>query len=240
MPATLNILAEDTVNIDDKDFIVDSSPSTVATSASSTDGTNEISTDLPARADTVRTANDALLQPISSLPLLLLWPLLRSVGLTLLPVVIVARYFSIPESYGVPHLFAASVTLHRRLLPLLLYPQQPDLCFIDKTEHPFLYFLNMNEQPLAPFWTLCLQHQAAATLLTAPKSDPNADTTAASPRTNRCLSCPLPLPHSACGELVSYERQTNLMIEGGASKSLRSHSRSLLPPGLSDPDNSSS
>ncbi|RRT50020.1 hypothetical protein B296_00020075 [Ensete ventricosum] len=60
--------------------------------------------------------------------------------------------------------------------------------------------------PLAPFWTLCLQHQAAATLLPAPKSDPNVDTTAASPRTNRCLSCPLPLPHSACGELVSYER----------------------------------
>ncbi|RZS15399.1 hypothetical protein BHM03_00047235, partial [Ensete ventricosum] len=34
-------------------FIVDSSPSTVATSASATDGTNEISTDLPASADTV-------------------------------------------------------------------------------------------------------------------------------------------------------------------------------------------
>ncbi|RWW05591.1 hypothetical protein GW17_00031129 [Ensete ventricosum] len=178
-------------------------------------------------------ANDVLLQPISSLSLLLLCSLLCSVGLTLLPVAIAARYFSIPESCGVPHLFAANVTLHRWLLPLLLQPQQPDLYFIDKTEHHFLCFLDTNEQPLAPFWTLCLQHQAAATLLAAPKSDPNADTTAASPRTNRCLSCPLPLPHSACGELVSYERQTNLMIEGGASESLRSHSRSLLPPGVS-------
>ncbi|RWW26768.1 hypothetical protein BHE74_00031748 [Ensete ventricosum] len=82
-------------------------------------------------------------------------------ALPLLPVVIAARYFSILESCGVPHLFAAS--------------------------------------PLAPFWTLCLQHQAAATLLAAPKSNPNADTTSASPRTNHCLSCPLPLPHSACG-----------------------------------------
>ncbi|RWW36336.1 hypothetical protein BHE74_00058650 [Ensete ventricosum] len=104
-----------------------------------------------------------------------------------------------------------------RLLPLLLQPQQPDLCFIDKTEHPFLCFLDTNEQSFAPFWTLCLQHQAAVTLLAALKSDPNVDTTAASPRTNRCLSCPLPLPHSAYNELVSYERQTNLMIEGGAS-----------------------
>ncbi|RRT42100.1 hypothetical protein B296_00034579 [Ensete ventricosum] len=34
-------------------FIVDSNPSTVATSASTTDGTNEISTDLPASADTI-------------------------------------------------------------------------------------------------------------------------------------------------------------------------------------------
>ncbi|RWW56754.1 hypothetical protein BHE74_00036505 [Ensete ventricosum] len=34
-------------------FIVDSSPSTVATSASATDGTNEISTDLPTSTDTV-------------------------------------------------------------------------------------------------------------------------------------------------------------------------------------------
>ncbi|RRT33255.1 hypothetical protein B296_00053732 [Ensete ventricosum] len=123
-------------------------------------------------------------------------------ALPLLPVVIDARYLSIPESCGIPHLFAASITLHRRLLPLLLQPQQPDLCFIDKIEHPFLWFLDTNEQPLAPFWTLCLQHQAAATLLAAPKSDPNADTTAASPRTNHCLSCPLPLPHSACGCVV--------------------------------------
>ncbi|RZS28949.1 hypothetical protein BHM03_00062602 [Ensete ventricosum] len=120
-------------------------------------------------------------------------------ALPLLPVVIVARYFSIPESCVVPHLFAASVTLHHRLLPLHLQPQQPDLYFIDKIEHPFLCFLDTNEQSLAPFWTMCLQHQAAATLLAAPKSDPNADTTVASPRTNCCLSCPLPLPHSACG-----------------------------------------
>ncbi|RRT73923.1 hypothetical protein B296_00027821 [Ensete ventricosum] len=162
-----------------------------------------------------------------------LWPLLRSVGLTLFPVAIAARYFSIPESCGVSHLFAASVTLHHRLLPLLLQPQQSDLYFIDKTEHPFLYFLDTNAQLLAPLWTLCLQHQATATLLAALKSDPNADTTAVSPRTNYCLSCPLPLPHSAYDELVSYERQTNLMIEGGASESLRSHSRSLLPLGVS-------
>ncbi|RRT55699.1 hypothetical protein B296_00020105 [Ensete ventricosum] len=82
-------------------FIVDSSSSTVATSASAIDGTNEISTDLPASADTVVcTANDALLQPISSLLLLLLCPLLCFVGLTMLPVVIAARYFSIPEFYG--------------------------------------------------------------------------------------------------------------------------------------------
>ncbi|RRT34940.1 hypothetical protein B296_00046937 [Ensete ventricosum] len=123
-------------------------------------------------------------------------------ALPLLPVAIVARYFSIPESCGVPHLFAVSVTLHRRLLTLLLQPQQPDLCFIDKTKHHFLCFLDMNEQPLTPFWTLCLQHQAAATLLAAPKSDPNVDTIATSPRTNRCLSCPLPLPHFACGCVV--------------------------------------
>ncbi|RRT67049.1 hypothetical protein B296_00001239 [Ensete ventricosum] len=104
--------------------------------------------------------------------------------LHLLPVAIVSRYFSIPGSCGIPHLFAASVTLHCRLLPLLLQPQQSDLCFIDKTEHPFLYFLDTDEQPLAPFWTLCLLHQTTATLLAAQKSNPNADTTAASPRTN--------------------------------------------------------
>ncbi|RRT38361.1 hypothetical protein B296_00057578 [Ensete ventricosum] len=123
-------------------------------------------------------------------------------ALPLLPVAIAAHYFSIPESYDVPHLFTASVTLHRRLLPLLLQHQQPDLCFINKTEHHFLCFLDTNEQPLAPFWTLCLQHQAAATLLAAPKSDPNANTTAASPRTKRYLSCPLPLPYSTCGCVV--------------------------------------
>ncbi|RRT59657.1 hypothetical protein B296_00001014 [Ensete ventricosum] len=160
---------------------------------------------LPVDNSRSKQTNNTLLQPISSLPLLLLCPLLHSVSLTLLPVVIVARYFSIPKSYDDPHLFAAIVTLHRRLLPLLLQPQQPDLCFIDKTEHPFLCFLDTNEQSLALFWSLCLQHQAAATLLAAPKSDSNVDTTAASPRINRCLSCPLPLPHSACDELVSYE-----------------------------------
>ncbi|XP_064995402.1 transcription factor RHD6-like [Musa acuminata AAA Group] len=41
-------------------------------------------------------------------------------------------------------------------------------------------------------------------------------------------------------ELVGYERQNNLMLEGGASEFLRSFSSSLLPPGLSDPGNSSS
>lgn len=40
--------------------------------------------------------------------------------------------------------------------------------------------------------------------------------------------------------LVGYERQNNLMLEGGASESLRSYSSNLLPPGLSDPGNSSS
>ncbi|RZS01326.1 hypothetical protein BHM03_00031161 [Ensete ventricosum] len=42
-------------------------------------------------------------------------------ALPLLPVAIVARYFSIPESCGVPHLFAASVTHQCKLLPLLLH-----------------------------------------------------------------------------------------------------------------------
>ncbi|RWW29821.1 hypothetical protein GW17_00005655 [Ensete ventricosum] len=31
-----------------------------------------------------------------------------------------------------------------------LQPQQPNLCFIDKTKHPFLYFLDTNKQLLTP------------------------------------------------------------------------------------------
>ncbi|RZS13973.1 hypothetical protein BHM03_00045614 [Ensete ventricosum] len=45
------------------DFIVDSNPSTVATSASSIDGTNEISTDLPTSADTVAATLISFLSP---------------------------------------------------------------------------------------------------------------------------------------------------------------------------------
>ncbi|RRT52395.1 hypothetical protein B296_00021892 [Ensete ventricosum] len=44
-------------------FIVDSSPSTVATSASATDGTNEISTDLPTSTDTVAATLTSFLSP---------------------------------------------------------------------------------------------------------------------------------------------------------------------------------
>ncbi|RRT84084.1 hypothetical protein B296_00009669 [Ensete ventricosum] len=44
-------------------FIVDSSPSIVATSASATDGINEISTDLPTSADTVAATLTSFLSP---------------------------------------------------------------------------------------------------------------------------------------------------------------------------------
>ncbi|RZR86362.1 hypothetical protein BHM03_00013549 [Ensete ventricosum] len=57
------------------------------------------------------------------------------VALPLLPIAIAARYFSIPESCGVPHLFAASVTLHRRLLPLLLHLHEQSLPLCQSTTH---------------------------------------------------------------------------------------------------------
>ncbi|RZS01428.1 hypothetical protein BHM03_00031280 [Ensete ventricosum] len=220
-PQILQFNSDDPVHVGQT--ILSSTPSTVVTSASATDGTNEISTDLPTSVDTVVAtlisfllseqrnpgrlpnlqpcqrsgtlaptvsgpANAALANAPGCCCLLPTHSRSKQIGLTLLPVAIVACYFSIPESCGVPHLF----------------------------------------QPLTPFWTLYLQHQAAATLLAALKSDSNADTTGASPGTNHCLSCPLPLTHSAYGELKSNRQ--NRKYRKNASKGVTNFSPTSTGP----------